>query len=399
VQNYSSVGFLAGTLFKWDGALMKNCLNPAGKWQAMRNILCAAALVLVTGYVSAQEKLALNPAHPDTYVVQRGDTLWDISGRFLQEPWYWPEIWQVNPQVENPHLIFPGDVLNLVYVDGQPRVQLTRGPIAPTGTERLSPSIYTSDLDSAITSIPASAIQPFLNGGMIMPKKEIEKLPYVVALRDHMVGGTGQDVYVMDLPESVALGSKYFVVRMADELRDPDTRKVLGYEVVFIGKAELRQQGTPGRRGTPATMFLTDTNREVNRGDRILEADLNLPMNYFPSAPEEEIAGQIISVVDGISRIGQFNMVIINRGTDHGLTEGNVLAVWRKGNTVNDNINNRRGQDYSSRSKSSLTGRNVTLPDTFAGNLMVIKAYDDVSYALVMQAVSEMRVLDRVANP
>lgn len=378
---------------------MKNCLNPAGKWQAMRNLLCAAALVFMTGYVSAQEKLALNPTHPDTYVVQRGDTLWDISARFLQEPWYWPEIWQVNPQVENPHLIFPGDVLNLVYVDGHPRVQLTRGPIAPTGTERLSPSIRTTDLNNAITSIPASTIQPFLDGGMIMPRKEVEKLPYVVALRDHMVGGAGQDVYVLDLPETTPLGDKFFVVRMGDELRDPDTRKVLGNEVTFIAKTELRQQGTSGKHGTPATMFLTDTNREVNRGDRILEADLNLPMNYFPSAPGQEVSGQIISVVDGISRIGQFNMVIINRGSDHGLKEGNVLAVWQKGNTVNNNINTRRGQDYSSRSQFSRSGRKVTLPDTFAGNLMVIKAYDDVSYALVMRAVSEMRVLDRVANP
>jgi hypothetical protein len=186
---------------------------------------------------------------------------------------------------------------------------------------------------------------------------------------------------------------------MADELRDPDTGKVLGNEVTFIAKAELRQQGTQDRHGPPATMFLTDTNREVNRGDRILEADLNLPMNYFPSAPAEEVSGQIISVVDGLSRIGQFNMVILNRGTVHGLTEGNVLAVWQKGNTVNDNINTRRGRDYSSRSQYSLAGKKVTLPDTFAGNLMIIKAYDDVSYALVMEAVSEMRVLDRVANP
>jgi LysM domain len=378
---------------------MKTCLNPAGKWPALRNMLCAAALVMMAGYVSAQDKIELNPAHPKSYVVQRGDTLWDISGKFLQQPWYWPEIWSVNPQIENPHLIFPGDVLNLVYVDGQPRIQLTRGPVTPTGTERLSPSIRTSDLDSAITSIPASAIKPFLTGGMIMPRKEVEKLPYVVALNNHMVGGAGQNVYVMDLPEENLVGDKFFVVRMANELRDPDTGKVLGNEVTFIAKAELRQQGTPGRRGTPATMFLTDTNREVNRGDRVLKADLNLPMNYFPSAPAEEVSGQIISVVDGLSRIGQFNMVILNRGTVHGLTEGNVLAVWQKGNTVNDNINTRRGRDYSSRSQYSLAGKKVTLPDTFAGNLMIIKAYDDVSYALVMEAVSEMRVLDRVANP
>jgi len=372
---------------------MKTCLNLAGVGPALRNMLCAAVLVMLAGYVSAQDKVELNPAHPQSYVVQRGYTLWDISGKFLQKPWYWPEIWSVNPQIENPHLIYPGDILNLVYVDGQPRIQLTRGPVGPASTERLSPSIRTSDLDSAITSIPASTIKPFLSGGMIMPKKEIEKLPYVVALDDHMVGGAGQNVYVMDLPEANIQGDRFFVVRMDDELRDPGTNKLLGYEVMFIAKAELRQNGEP------ATAFLTDTNREVIRGDRILKADLNLPMNYFPSAPKNDVSGQIISVVDGLSRIGQYNMVILNRGTEHGLTEGSVLSVWQKGLTVNDNIDSRRGQVYSSSSQYSLAGKKVTLPDTYAGNLMVIKAYDDVSYALVMEAVSEMRVLDRVANP
>jgi hypothetical protein len=375
---------------------MNNCLNPAGIRQAMRYMLCAAALVIIAGTVSAQDKVALNPAHPETYVVKRGDTLWDISAMFLQQPWYWPEIWSVNPQIVNPHLIYPGDVLNLVYVDGQPRVQLTRGPIGPAGTERLSPSIYSSDLDSAITSIPASAIQPFLDGGMIMPKKDIAKLPYVVALHDHMVGGAGQNVYVMDMPETTPEGAKFFIVRMDDELRDPDTRKVLGYEVMFIAKTELRKQGD---KKTPATMFLTDTNREVMRGDRVLEANLNLPMNYFPSAPAEEVSGQIISVVDGLSRIGQYNMVVINRGTTHGLKEGNVLAVWQDGKRVNDNFDSLRGKAYSSESQYSLAGKKVTLPDTFAGNLMVIKAYSDISYALVMQAIQEMQVLDRVGNP
>jgi len=302
VQNYSSVGLPARTLFIFrDGALMKNCLNPAGIGRALRNMSCAAALVLLAGSVSAGDEVALNPAHPQTYVVKRGDTLWDISAMFLQEPWYWPEIWQVNPQIENPHLIYPGDTLNLVYKVGQPRGQLTRGPIAPTGTERLSPSIRTSPLDSAITSIPASTIQPFLDGGMIMPKKEIEKLPYVVALHDHMVGGAGQNVYVMEMPESTPVGTKFFIVRMDDEFRDPDTNKELGYEVMFIAKAELRQSGD---KKTPATFFLTDTNREVMRGDRVLQANLNLPMNYFPSAPGEEVPCQVHPVVDGLSSLG-----------------------------------------------------------------------------------------------
>jgi hypothetical protein len=397
VQNYSSVGPPVGMLFITDGAPMKTCLSPAGKWHALRNMVVTAALVMLAGYVTAQDKVALNPDHPDTYVVQTDDTLWDISNMFLKDPWFWPEIWYVNPQVENPHLIFPGDVLNLVYVEGQPRVEVTRGPATTKrseGTDRLSPQIRSSDLDNAITSIPFTDIQPFLAGGMIMDKDEIQSLPYIVAIRDHLVAGAGHEVYVENMPEDAAVDTDYFVLRLEEELKDPETKKTLGWEVLFIGNAELRANGDP------ATLFLTDTDREARRGDRIRKADLTLPMNYFPSAPAQQTDGQIISVVDGATTFGQYQMVMLNRGTKHGLTEGNVLAVWQNGKVVNDDSyksGSRAG--YGSQSSKSMSGKKVTLPDTFAGNVMIIKAYEDISYALVMEAVSEMRVLDRVVNP
>jgi len=376
---------------------MKTCLSLTGKWPALRNMIIAALLVMSAGYVTAQGDIELNPAHPDKYVVQNGDTLWDISNMFLKDPWFWPEIWYVNPQVENPHLIFPGDTLNLVYMDGQPRVQVTRGPASirtSSRTDRLSPSVRIQDLDNAITSIPFADIQPFLAGGMIMDKKEAKALPYIVALRDHMIAGAGHEIYVSGLPESASMDDAYNVLRIDDKLKDPDTGKVLGYEILFIGSAELRA------RGEPDTLFLTDTDREARRGDRIRKADLTLPMNYFPSAPQKEVNGQIISVVDGMSRIGQYHMVILNRGIKHGLTEGSVLAVWQQGRRVNDDMGKSGSRaGYGSSSGYSLTGKKVDLPNTFAGNVMVIKAYDDISYALVMESVSEMRVLDRVVNP
>ena len=390
VQNYSSLDPPVGSLFTRDGAPMKTCLGPNGKWQAIRNTLAAAVLVLIAGYVTAQDDIALNPAHPDKYVVEKGDTLWDISSMFLKEPWFWPEIWYVNPQVKNPHLIYPGDVLTLVYIDGQPRIQLTRGS---TGTNRLSPQVRSEEMQSAITSIPFSDIKPFLAGGTIMSKDELKSLPHIVALRDHLIAGAGHEVYVSGLDDEVGTDD-YFVIRQDDELKDPETGKLLGYEVLFVGNAELRASGDP------ATLFLTDTDRETRRGDRIRKADLQLPMNYFPSGPEEDINGQIISVVDGVSRIGQYNMIILNRGAKHGLTEGSVLGVWQAGRTVNDDMGKSGSRaGYGSTSGYSNTGKKVTLPDTYAGNVMVIKAYEDISYALVMQAVSEMRVLDRVTNP
>ena len=371
---------------------MNICYRFAGKGTALRSLLFAALLVMTTGFVGAQsgDEIELNPAHPDTYTVVKDDTLWDISAMFLKDPWYWPEIWYVNPQVKNPHLIYPGDILNLVYIDGKPRIEVTRG-----GEDgRLSPSVRVSDLDSAITSIAFKDLKPFLSGGMMMDKDEADSLPYIVALRDHLVAGAGHEVYVRGLDTETPLGSEYLVLNIDEELEDPETGEVLGYEVLYIGVGELRAKGDPD------TLFLTKTNREAIRGDRIRPADLKLPMNYFPSAPEEEINAQIISVVDGLSRIGQYQMVMINRGANHGLTEGSVLSVWQQGRTVRDNINDRGALKGSvSTSGYGYGGEKVTLPENHAGTLMVIKAYDKISYALVMEAQLEMRVHDYVRNP
>ena len=363
---------------------MKTC-PIAGSWIALRSAMFACLLVVATA-VGAQSgsSIELNPSHPDSYVVKRGDTLWDISAMFLKQPWFWPEIWYVNPQIEDPHLIYPGDILTLVYVDGQPQLRMQRGGggnVSSGGTVRLSPEMRSEGRDAAITTIPFQTIQPFLRGGTIMSKKEAESLPYVVAFRDHIVAGAGHEVFVRDLDDSAPLGKEYFVLRMLDEVTDPDNGKSLGYEVLFIGKAEKRASGDPD------TLFLTDTDREARRGDKVQAVDLQLPMTFFPSAPDREVAGTIVSVIDGVSRIGQYQMVILNRGLKDGLESGSVLAVWQKGETVRD------------RFSTKAFGEKVDLPDALGGNVMVVKAYEDVSYALVMEALLEIKVGDRVRNP
>ncbi|NND55096.1 MAG: LysM peptidoglycan-binding domain-containing protein [Gammaproteobacteria bacterium] len=358
---------------------MKTRLN-AGTWKALRNAIFATLLAISVGAGAgshqAGDTIELNPDHPDRYVVVKGDTLWDISGMFLRDPWYWPEIWYVNPQIQNPHLIYPGDVLTLVYVDGRPQLRLERGD----GDGRLSPRVRTTDLDDAITAIPYSAIEPFLRGGAIISKDEADELPYIAALRDHLIAGAGNEIYVKDLDDGEPLGKEYTVLRLDDKLRDPETNEVLGYEVLYIGNAQLRDHGNPD------TLFLTDTDREARRGDKLKPVDMRLPLTFYPKAPEQEVDGTVLSVVDGISLIGQYQMVILNRGMSDGLDSGSVLAIWQTGKKARD-------------PEARLFNRNIQLPDTFAGNVMVVKAYEDVSYALVMEAVSEMRVGDRIANP
>ena len=189
-------------------------MTGSGRPQDLRALLLSVLLVLSAGFVSAQSGgPELNPAHPDEYVVKKGDTLWDISGRFLRDPWYWPEIWQVNQQIENPHLIFPGDILTLVYIDGQPRLQLNRGSTMTSGdSARLSPQIRSQSLEDAIPTIPFSVIEAFLTGGRVIDTDEAEALPHIVALRDGLVAGAGDEVYARGMDATAQVGEALFSV-------------------------------------------------------------------------------------------------------------------------------------------------------------------------------------------
>ncbi len=369
-------------------------------------MLCTAAMALCSAAgaapraaaaglaLAAQESAAvgkqpeLNPKHPDRYVVKRGDTLWDISAMFLKEPWYWPEIWYANPQIENPHLIYPGDVLTLVYVNGQPRIQLERG--AAGGTEKLSPRVREEALANAIPTIPLEKIAAFLGRGSILQKHEYEKMPHVVSVRgQHMVGSAGNDVYVRG--KVAGIDSGYTVVHVGDELRDPDDGDLLGYEGIYVGAGTIR------RLGDPATLFLNDTAREALPGDRLVAQSANYPAYFTPSAPAKPVEGSIIAVVDGTTQAGQYEVIAVNRGTRHGLAPGNVLAVWQRGERVPD-VETVPGSAYR-HSTSGAFGGNVQLPDEPAGLAMVFRTYDRVSYALILRASSEIHVLDIVKSP
>jgi LysM repeat protein len=323
-------------------------------------------------------RVPLAEGHPDEYVVQPGDTLWDIASTFLRDPWYWPEIWHVNPDIANPHLIYPGDVLALVTIDGQTRITAIRG-----SSYRLSPQARITPLDRAVQSIPYEQISAFLSKGLVLEKNQIEQLPYILAVREnHLVAAAGNDVYVRG-GDPAAPGTRYSLVHVGDELVDPDDNKVVGYQGIYVGEGAL------SRGGDPATVALRDTNREALRGDRLLPETVDIPLNFFPKAPDTEIDGQIISVVDGLYLIGQYQTVVLNRGARDGLAPGDVLTVFQEGEVVKDRF----------AGGSMFRGEKVKLPDEEAGTVMVFKVYDRIGYGLVMHATSDIHVLDAVRNP
>ena len=338
---------------------------------------------------AASGQVSLNPQHPDRYVVKKGDTLWDISAMFLRDPWYWPEIWHVNPQIRNHHLIYPGDLLTLAYDgSGRPQLQLERGPAGAAadarfesgGGGRLSPAIREEDLAEAIPAIPLSAIGAFLSRGQVLEKKEIRKLPHVVAIREnHLIGAAGNDLYVRGKIGAVQQG--YSVIHIGDALKDPDDGDVVGYQGLFVG------EGTISRAGNPATLFLNDTSREALKGDRLISQTVTYPASFSPHAPSKAIKGRIIAVIDGVKNVAQYQVVVLNRGSRDGIEPGHVLRIWRTNGSVRDTY----GSDW--------IPPKVRLPDEQAGVSMVFRTYDRISYALIMEAKGAIHVNDRVQSP
>jgi hypothetical protein len=338
-------------------------------------------LVLILGAPAWADAVRLAPGAPDRYVVVKGDTLWDISARFLTDPWLWPEIWHINPDIENPHLIYPGDVLYLQFVEDRPVLRLERTEPA-LRTVRLSPTARITPLETAVPTIPYDAIGQFLKYPRIVTRVELDRAPYIVASsEDRLISGTGNKVYGRGLPEDGA--TRYTIVRRGEVYRNPlNKRDVLGYEAIHVGFVTVMQTGDP------ATLMITQSDREVLIGDRLLPVeDDEISHHFLPRAPDADIDGHIISVLDGISRIGQYQVVALDKGANDGLEIGHVLAVWQSGSVVRDNVGGRG------------LGRSVRLPDERAGTVMLIRLFDRVSYALVMEATRDLKLLDKIKQP
>jgi hypothetical protein len=343
------------------------------------------ATVLVFGltwaWVSAQD-VKLNPDQPGTYVVVEGDTLWDIAGKFLAEPWQWPEIWEGNPQVENPHLIYPGDVLTLSYRDGRPVLSGSR-------TVRLSPSVRSYERDRAIPPIPLDAIQQFLSRPLVVTAAEIDASPYVVGNQDgHLISGSGNRIYVRGVAESAT--TSYSLYRKGEPYLDPDRDgALLGFEALHVGDVQFE------RWGDPATAHIVRSSREVLVGDRLMPQLQDEYLEFVPRAPDSEINGAIISVIDGVSQIGQYQIVVLNVGTAQGIGPGHVLAIFQAGELVQDRVLAQSASGFDGVTRGDL----VQLPEERAGELMVFRSFEQVSYGLVMRTQRPVHLLDRVKNP
>lgn len=351
---------------------------------AVAGLACAARLALAQ---PATAPLELAKDAPDRYVVVKGDTLWDISGRFLQKPWRWPEIWEMNrEEIRDPHWIYPGDVILLDRSGATPRLRLARsvgagGPGAggDLPVEKLGPRVRAEPLGrEAIPTISSTDIEAFLNRPLVVDEHGLASHPRIVATQEGRVFlGRGELAYVRGIEQPQV--TEWHIYRSARPLLDPDTRKPIAWEALFLGTGKLE------RPGDPASLRVVATNEEVGPGDRLMPAERALPMLYAPRPPESQVSGRIVAVYRGVTQVGRNSVVAMNVGKEDGLEVGHVLGIEHRGATITD--------------RTAPDREKVVLPDEPVGHLLVFRVFDKISYGLVMSASQPIAVGDDVANP
>ena len=343
----------------------------------MRKIISLICFLLPTLALAVQSEAPpeLRSDAPDRHVVVKGDTLWDISGKFFKDPWKWQYIWGMNKDtIKDPHWIYPGDVVALDRASGTLRIG--QGSTDSLGdVVKLSPKAREGHSDhDVIQSIPANAIGPFLSQPLVVEESALKNAPTLVGAREGRVMLGNMDTgFVTGLPSDQ--GSKWQFYRPGKTLLDPDTKEVLGVEAIYLGDAEATTFADI------STVTITNAVQEILKGDRLVASSAKVTNAYLPRAPGKNISTRVISVYGGVSQAGQNTVITLNKGIRDGLENGHVLALFHKGDVVKN-----EGKEYN-------------LPDERYGLAFVFRVFDKVSYALVMQTRLPVQLLDRAQTP
>ena len=391
--------------------------------------LCLTMIALLVALPLVAQDVEIREDHPGEYVVQEGDTLWDIAGRFLTRPWQWPAIWQANPQIENPHLIYPGDRLSLVYIDGQPRLVLN------DGSRRLGPEVRRESISGPITTVSLDAIEPYLTRPRIVGADALAAMPYVVANQDDRYVAADTDYsFVRNLADA-PVGGEYMLARLTAQFERVETEDgtvirqnqlrgnrgavpsderpvevgsrggwnpfsrfgrrgdIVGYGLWEVARVRL------AKNGDPATVEILDAELDVRAGDYLLPLDPYLyDLTFYPRPPEQPIpdGASVIGTFGGDYGVGHYQIVTLDLGREDGVEPGHTFSAFRPGLTVQD------GFSRGLRGRPAPEGdpkRSVDLPEQYVGVMMVFRAFDQVSYALVMDGQRAVRTGDRIADP
>jgi len=353
----------------------------ATRTSLISRLVTGAIIALSMAVPAIADELRMQENAPERYVVVKGDTLWDISGKFLKDPWRWPQIWNMNrDEIKDPHWIYPGDVIVLDTSGGSPRLRLL-GNEKNDGLRsrmKLDPRIRITQFESqAAATIPPHAIEPYLAKPLIVDEQEFKNAPRVALGPDNrVVMSTGDKLYAVGL--SGERGATWQVFHGGKEMRDPDTKEVLGYEVSFVGEADAREIGEV------STLQVQKISQEISIHDRLILKPRREFPNYVPRVPDTEVRGKVISTYGGVNDAGPYTTVVINRGERDGVVNGHVLQAFKAPRAV---VKENKGED------TKLT------PAEKNGFVLIYRVFPKLSYGLVLNSNEPVNLLDEVRKP
>ena len=285
----------------------------------------------------------------------------------------WPEIWHANQQIANPHLIYPEDIISLVYIDGSPKSMLSRNR-----DEKLSPQIRAEDHKAPIAALPQNIIENFLSKNSDASDQALQSAPYVLGGYERgLLVGLGDDFYARGNFSNHSL--RYGMYLRGDPYRDPSSGQVLGIRVKSVGTAQVNVVNKD-----IATLGTTYAEGEIRVKDRLLSReDRSLPATFYPRAPEGDVTALVICVEGGVRKAGALYVVALNRGDRDGLQAGDTLAIYKTGELVKDQVANKR----------------IRLPDERIGLLIIFYTYQKMSLGLVLEADRQLDTGDLARKP
>lgn len=360
------------------------------------------ALFLLPCLLRAADQVRIRDDAPAQYEVVRGDTLWDISGRFLEDPWLWPEVWELNPQIENPHLIYPGDVIELQYNADGPLLTLRRAGTGGAGsgdsnglrTVKLSPQVRVQSLNNAIPAIPLDRISAVLSGNVVLSQSELDNAPYLLSNRNKNLFSSTNDVVFAkgDLDANV---KQFDIIRPGKEYIDPQTRAVLGVEGKMIGTAAVMERGDGN-----ATLRLAGMKEEARAGDRFIPASGNrISSNYFPRPPAFEVQGRILDIVSNRKIGSQYDSIVINKGESDGLKIGDLLALQKPDILVEDTLDKPNAAERFGRALGFNRDHMESFPGETFASVLLYRVFDNTSMGIVIETSEIIRMDDKVVTP
>jgi hypothetical protein len=344
----------------------------------------------------AEEQPSVRTDSPSSYTVVKGDTLWDISAKFLEDPWRWKEIWQGNSHIANPDLIYPDDIIKLIFVDGKPQLTINNGRNNKNAskkatqnnseliTVKLSPRIRSESIKTAIPAIPLEHINTFLSTNRIVDAGELENAPHIIAgQKQRLLLGSGDPFYARGNFNNASLN--YNIYSKGKEYVDPETGEIIGVQAIALGKAKMTN-----KTDDVGTFTVTQSLQEIRTaaGNRLLpNQERGITSNFLPNPPENEVSGTIVNTEGGLSQVGRLDIVTLNIGRENGLKQGTLLAIYKVGEIIKDRFAKKK------------TPIEIELPNERAGLLMVIETFKKMSFAIVLESENGVVVNDKVGNP